>query len=537
MEEKKNRGWYFPVVFALVLIFGIYLGGKLVFYERISGDTVIRPSEYNKVNDIINYIEEYYVDTVSKEDLQEIALNELLMSLDPHSYYIPASALQTVNEPLEGSFEGVGIEFNIQTDTIMVVATISGGPAEKEGVMPGDRIVMIDDEKTTGASITNNIVFKKLRGRKGTMVKISIVRPGYDGLLHFNVFREKIPSKSVDVYFMVDDQIAYMKVSKFSATTYDEFFQAAQELRLKGMKKLIFDLRGNGGGYLDAAVNICDEFLSDGKLIVYTEGRARPREDIDATSYGILEDVQLTVLIDEWSASASEIVAGAIQDNDRGTIIGRRSFGKGLVQEQVALPDGSALRLTIARYHTPTGRCIQKSYANGVEEYMHDLFNRYAKGEFSSSDSIHLKDTLKYLTPEGKTVYGGGGIMPDIFVPLDTTGASKYLRNIIAKGHIVKYAFRFADANRKKLEDAGSPEAAMKLINTTRMMNQFVEFADSLGTKKDPIGLAISGKLLEIQIRAYIMRNIYGDTGFYPEFLQIDETYNRAVREMKGRKQ
>ncbi|HPF94116.1 MAG TPA: S41 family peptidase, partial [Tenuifilaceae bacterium] len=413
--EYKNRkkDIFYPIALALVLAVGLALGFSLKKQPGRTSLTVYPKTD--KLSSVLSYIEDQYVDTVSMDNLVESAIPTLLKNLDPHSVYIPASDLKAVNEPLDGGFDGIGITFNMPNDTIIVITTIQGGPSERMGIMPGDRIVSIDDSLVAGVNIPQDDIVKMLKGPNGTKVKVGIVRADVPEVIHFDLIRDKIPIYSIDISFMVTPDVGFIKISRFARTTYSEFVSAVDKLQEKGMKKLIIDLRGNNGGYLDAATNIANEFLPEGKLIVYTQGKARARQNIYSNAKGKCLNTHVAVLIDEFSASASEILAGALQDNDRGTVIGRRSFGKGLVQEQVMFADGSALRLTIARYYTPTGRSIQKPYEPGNEEYYYDISNRYLHGEFQEKDSIKLDDSLQFTTPMGRIVYGGGGIMPDHF--------------------------------------------------------------------------------------------------------------------------
>ena len=442
MNKNTRLAILLPILFAIVFAFGIIIGAK-VYNGNNKAFSMMNSTGNDKINNIINYIEENYVDTINRNKLVSQTVDAMLQTLDPHSTYIPEEEFKATNESLEGSFEGVGIEFNIQRDTIMVVNAIPGGPSDKLGITAGDRIIKIDGKNVAGIKISNKEVFKKLRGKKDTKVKVAILRPGNKKPAEYTIIRDKIPSKSIDTYFMINQEVGYIKLSKFSQTSYEEFMEGTQYLKKHGMKKLVFDLRGNGGGFLNTAIDISNEFLEKGKLIVYTEGRERPRHEYLAEKNGSLKDVKLMILIDEFSASASEIVSGAIQDNDRGTVVGRRSFGKGLVQEQMQLPDGSAIRLTVARYYTPTGRCIQKPYTDGVGEYYNDFSKRFSDGELENKDSIHFNKKLKYKTPKGKIVYGGGGIMPDVFIPLDTTGGSTYFSHLSTQGLINQFAFNY----------------------------------------------------------------------------------------------
>jgi carboxyl-terminal processing protease len=402
----------------------------------------------------LSAVNSLYVDSVKENNLVESAIVGMLKDLDPHSVYIPKDEVARMNEPLEGSFFGVGIQFQMLEDTLYVVQTISGCPAAKVGVLPGDRMIFIEDTLIAGVKMQNTGIMKKLRGPKGTVVRVKILRRGVPELIEFNITRDKIPIHSVDASYMMGKDVGYIKINSFGATTYQEYLEAVAKLKKTGMKDLLIDLQGNGGGYMNAATDLANEFLQQGNLIVYTEGTKQPRTSINATGRGGFSNGRLIVLIDEYSASASEIFSGAIQDWDRGVVIGRRSFGKGLVQRQLSLPDGAMIRLTTARYYTPSGRCIQKSYKDGIDKYEQDLNTRYKRGEFQHADSIHFADSLKYKTLRlARTVYGGGGIMPDVFVPLDTTNYSDYLRKIIAKGVVNKTTMQYIDKNRMAIKD------------------------------------------------------------------------------------
>ncbi|UTW64206.1 S41 family peptidase [bacterium SCSIO 12741] len=408
--NRSNAIW--PIVISLFFVGGFMLGSFNGGDASYSSAYHQMTSSRNKINQILDYVEQEYVDSTDREHLVDETIQMMLQKLDPHSYYISASELERMSEPLEGSFEGIGIQFSIQKDTIVVITPISGGPSEKKGIMAGDRIVGVDTVPVAGVNISNSRVMKLLKGKGGTQVDLQIKRPGMDELIEVEIIRDKIPIYSVDVGYMIDDNTAYIKISRFSKTTYEEFVDISRHLLRQGMENLVLDLRNNGGGFMDGAINIADEFLPEDKLIVYTEGRARSAQKYFATDRGSLEDVGLVVLIDEGSASASEILAGAIQDNDRGTIMGRRSFGKGLVQEQRKWADGSASRLTIARYYTPTGRCIQKPYGENQDEYHEDYYSRMESGELNDSTVFEFNDSLKFTTPGGKVVYGGGASCP-----------------------------------------------------------------------------------------------------------------------------
>ncbi|MGB1385139.1 MAG: S41 family peptidase [Flavobacteriales bacterium] len=424
----------------------------LPFTSQGQGDMSAQEAA-QKFGTLMRYVDQLYVDSVSVQDLTELAIVKMLEDLDPHSVYFSAEELKEADEPLNGNFEGIGVQFNIFKDTIMVVSPISGGPSERLGIRSGDRIVEVDGENAAGIGITNRDVMKLLKGPKGTVVQVGIKRDGESELLEFDIVRDKIPIYSIDAVHMVDNKIGYIKVSRFAKTTMDEFREAILTLQDQGMKDLILDLQGNGGGMLRTAIDMSDELLSGDKLLVYTEGRAFEREDTFAEYKGLFEKGRLVVLIDEASASASEIVSGAVQDWDRGLVMGRRSFGKGLVQRPMRLPDGSAVRLTVQKYYTPSGRCIQKPYDDGVEAYRKEKFERYERGELLSLDSLDLPDSLMYKTRlQEREVYGGGGILPDIFVPLDTTFNSATFSRILRKGLCSKYALEQVDADRASWE-------------------------------------------------------------------------------------
>ncbi|MDR1005997.1 MAG: S41 family peptidase [Bacteroidales bacterium] len=441
-----------------------------------------------KLNYLINYIRFNYVDSTDLAKIAEKGIISMLKELDPHSVYISKDEVQKMNEPLVGNFDGIGVSFQITDDTIRVVDVIRGGPSEKVGVMSSDKIIKVDSNMATGDSIKNDWVYKHLRGNKGTKVSITVLRAGRQEPIVFNIIRDKIPIKSIDTYFMIDKATGYIRLDRFAQKSDEELREAIADLKKQGMKDLIFDLRANGGGYLETAFRICDEFLSGKKLLVYTEGSKSPRQDLTASTKGVFEDGKLIVLIDEYSASASEIVSGAIQDWDRGVVIGRRSFGKGLVQRPMNLPDGSQIRLTTSRYYTPSGRCIQKSYAKGVEDYYNDFAKRYNHGEFRSADSITFPDSLHYYTNNKRTVYGGGGIMPDVFVPMDTARASDYLINLRSKGVFNSFAVKWAENNREKILKAYPKfEDFDKAYDKLDIMPEFVKYAKKEGVEPNNI--------------------------------------------------
>lgn len=482
----------------------------------------------------LQYVSNDYVDTVNPNRMVDDAIKRTLEELDPHSVYISKEDVQAMNEPLEGNFEGVGVEFNIMNDTLMVVNPTVGGPSEKVGIIAGDRIISIDGKTIAGIGLKNSDVFKYLRGPKGTKVNLSIKRKNISNLLDFTVTRDKIPIYSIDASYMVDKRIGYIKLSRFAATTEQEFSDATKQLKKQNMKDLILDLRGNGGGFLDAAFKLVDEFLSAGKLIVYTEGRTSPRTDFFSSStIGELEQTRLVVLIDEGSASSSEIFTGAIQDWDRGIVIGRRSFGKGLVQNQMALPDGSMIRLTVARYHTPTGRLIQKPYnSQDLEQYERELETRYKKGEFFTLDSIKLPENLKYKTlQKGKIVYGGGGIMPDIFVPLDTSTYSNYYGRLVRAGILYQYYLKWVDKNRNQLvsEYPKFDKFNKKFIVTDQMIDEMVQMAENQKIKRDDAGLAISKEEIKKQIKGLISQAIFTNGQYFEIVNQDNNTFLKAI--------
>lgn len=521
---------FLPVLLGISMAIGILIGRYLPADNDLPGQSNIR-SRNEKLNSILNIIESNYVDSVDRKDLVESAIPSILKRLDPHSVYIPAKDLARANEPLRGNFEGIGISFSTLTDTILIISTIPGGPSEKLGLLPGDKILYVNDSLVAGKHISDERVMGMLKGPKGTVAKIKVLRSGQKELLPFEITREKIPIYSVDVDYMVNDKTGYIKINTFAMTTFDEFMKGLRELKNHGMSSLILDLRGNSGGIMEAAIQVADQFLKEGQLIVYTKGRASPRSEARATGKGEFESGDLVVLIDEWSASASEILAGALQDNDRGTIIGRRSFGKGLVQEPIPFSDGSGLRLTIARYYTPTGRSIQKPYNDGFEKYYDDLNNRLIHGELEVSDSIHFSDSLKFTTPGGKIVYGGGGIMPDKFVPVDTSGVSPYFLKV--RSHIYRFALKYTEKNRDVLKKYIEPGELQKYLDKQALLDQFVQYASTNGIKKDPEGLKISGDIIHTQLEAYIARNILDNKGFYPIWEKIDTTLKYAIDFLK----
>lgn len=518
---------YFPLALAIVLAAGIYIGTKL------NGGTVTGNDPYLKIRTVLNDIQTNYVDTVNAKQLTEKTITSMLQSLDPHSDYFSADQAKAMSEPLEGNFQGVGIEYNLLRDTVAILAVVAGGPSEKAGLHAGDRLVTVDGQSITGKKMQEGDIRKKLRGPGGSTVKVGVKRSGQPGLLEFEITRGTIPINSVDVAYMIDNETGYIRLIRFAKTSYTEFMAAAAKLQKLGMKKMILDLRDNGGGFLDIAVQLADEFLPAGKMIVYTKGRAAGREDHKSTAAGSYENMPVALLINEYSASASEIIAGALQDNDRGVVVGRRSFGKGLVQNEKQLPDGSAYRLTIARYYTPVGRCIQKPYNKGIDAYMDEEHDRFKHGELLNADSIHFPDSLKYKTAGGKTVYGGGGIMPDIFVPLDTAGDTKYFNALFSKTVFGDFAFSYADSHRNELLSQGREKFISSFTIDQTLFDNFLAAADKKGITRDPDQIKRSDAQIRRYLKASIARVIWNDEGFYPIINNGDTTVQKAIANIK----
>ena len=533
-NQSKTR--YIPIIIAVSIVAGIFIGTFYAnrFSENTPGLGGIQPGT-NKLNGLLRIVNDQYVDTVDMAELVEEAMPQILNELDPHSSYIPAKDLQAVNDDLAGSFSGIGVQFTIQQDTIHISDVISGGPSEKVGLMPGDRIVEIDDSAFVGKIVTNNESMKRLKGPKGSEVKLGVFRPGEKELLHFTIIRGDIPNKSIKAAYMIDEKYGYMNIEKFGETTYPEMLIALAQLHQQNCEGLIVDLRGNTGGYMGAAIQMVNEFLPKGRLIVYTEGRKSPRENYPSNGTGSSQEMPIVILLDEGSASASEIFAGAIQDNDRGTIIGRRSFGKGLVQQPIEFNDGSAIRLTIARYYTPSGRCIQKPYNKGNDaQYNMDLLTRYEHGEFFSKDSIKQDESQIYYTSIGRPVYGGGGIMPDIFVPQDTTGITSYFTMAANRGLTIQFSFQYTDKNRQTLQKYKTGEELLKYLKTQNILEKFAQFAEGKGLKRR--------NLLMYKSKELFNRNLYGNIIYnmlnmeeYLKFLnQSDATVLKALEVLKA---
>jgi carboxyl-terminal processing protease len=529
------------VVF-LSLVAGIILGNMLTTRAVLKSGN-IELGAYSsfpgnkKVSEMLSIINSKYVDTIDVKTFTEELMADMVSKLDPHSIYIPASDLETVNSELEGSFSGIGVQFNIQNDTVMIISVVNGGPSEKVGLKAGDRIVLVNDTTFIGKSISTDKVMKKLRGPEDSKVKLSVRRNGAKELLKYTIVRGKIPVNSVDIAYMIEPGVGYIKINKFSATTYDEFMTGLEQLTKQGAKKFVIDLRENSGGLMDQAIDMVNEFLPAGELIVYSKGKAYQRYEAKSKGNGRYIKTPIVVLIDEFSASASEIFSGAIQDNDRGLIVGRRSFGKGLVQQQFDLRDGSALRLTVARYYTPSGRSIQKPYVKGrAEDYEQDILNRYLHGELDSKDSIHVADSLKFKTRKGRIVYGGGGIMPDIFVARDTTKYTRYLNQAVNKGLIYEFAFRYSDQHRAELSHYKTWKELSLYLDRQSLLTGFAAYATTKGLPADMKQLNISKQIIIGQIKAYISRNILGDNGFYPLLNADDKTVTKALEMIRKTK-
>ena len=530
--SKKSHFFWVVILVLTSLNVGFYLGNRIRF--RNPQMKVLR-SEQNKINETLEIINNNYVDTVDLKLLSESAVEKILSELDPHSSYIPAKDVETVNEDLEFSFGGIGIQFNMYSDTIIVISIISGGPAEKAGLMQFDRILTVNDSVVAGKNISQTKMLRMLRGPKNSKVKLGIQRGDNTELIDFEIVRGDIPNYTVDVSMKVSDNIGYVKISKFARSTYQEFLTAIAKLKQDGATGFIIDLRGNPGGYMESAIYVINEFLTREKLIVYTQGKAYRRSDTFSNGKGACQDAPLVVLIDEQSGSASEIFSGAIQDNDRGLIIGRRSYGKGLVQTKIDLSDKSELMLTIARYYTPSGRCIQKDYELGkAEEYSMDLENRYIHGEFYSADSIKLNEELAYQTVGGRTVYGGGGIMPDIFIPRDTTGYTSYLGSIIYSNVLYQFTLDYSDKNKEKLKTNSNYLLLHEYLRQQPLLGELTDYAAEKGIKKRPTLIEISRKLIETQMYAYIMRNYFDNEGYYSVILPDDPTVKKAIEVIKN---
>ena len=532
MSNKSTRQpIWLPLAIALAVVVGIVIGSRFNINKPVAEND-------RKINSILNLIAQDYVDTTNLHDLVELSIPEILRKLDPHTSYFSAEELKVSTDDLNGSFSGIGIQFMLDNDTIGVVEVIPGGPSEKVGIMPGDRIVTIDDSVFTGENVTNGMVLKRLRGPKGTKVKLGIKRQNTNKLLTFTVTRGDIPVNTVDAYYMIDKNTGYVKVNQFGRHTYDEFITAMASLQEEGAKRYIIDLRGNGGGFMEMALLMANEFLPADMPIVFTKGRYK-RDDGEVWSdgNGSFQDAEVAVLIDEYSASASEIFAGAMQDNDRGLIVGCRSFGKGLVQKEFILPDSSAIHLTTARYYTPSGRCIQKDYKDGVNSYNEELLNRYLHGELYSRDSMKIDKSQIFTTMNGRTVYGGGGIVPDIFVARDTSGITSYYVEVVNAGLLQRFSFNYCNNNRTALNKMEDYKQFLRMAPSDDVLiKDFVDYAAANGVAPRWYYINQSHDLIVTDLKAFIARDIFGNQAFYPILNRIDKTVQEALKALNKHK-
>ena len=536
------KKYLIPTLTVAVMALGILIGTALTQKanaQRIVYQNGMWSLQQSKVDKLLQLMEQAYVDSLNIDSITDEAMTDLVQKLDPHSSYIPKKDLEIVNSELASSFSGIGVQFSIQQDTVRIIAVISGGPSEGVGVLAGDKIITVDDSLFVGKKINNEKVMRTLRGEKGTRVKIGVLRAGSPDMLYYTITRGDIPVNSVDAKFTIEPigqnsqntwKIGCVRVNKFGETTYREFLNALADLRKQGATRYIIDLRENSGGYMEQAIRMANEFLKGGQMIVYAEGRAYPRYVAKADGSGRFKNTPLVVLIDDFSASASEIFAGAMQDNDRATIVGRRSFGKGLVQQQMPFEDGSAVRLTVARYYTPSGRCIQKPYTLGdQDDYQKELTDRWEHGEFYSADSIHFSDTTTYRTRGGRIVHGGGGIMPDVFVGRDTTLNTPWYNKCVNLAYTYQFAYQYTDRHRKQLSQYKDWQALEKHLLSQNLLQQFVAFAKEKGVEPDEAQIEKSKPLMTRLLNAYIVRNILGDDGFFPLFERDDEITKKAI--------
>lgn len=532
MRIKHNSIIWYPLVISIAIVLGIVIG-NYISTKKFTLD------KDRKINAVLNLIQSEYVDSIDVKDLVEQAIPAIIGNLDPHSYYIPASDIRAENEKLDGSMSGIGVSFFMMNDTANVDQVIPNGPAEKVGMLAGDRIISVNGESIVGGTLTAEGIRSKIRGEKGTKVRIGVKRNTSKKTLTFTITRDDIPMNTIDVSYMLDDKTGYIKIAQFGKNTYDEFFAALSKLKKDGASRYIVDLRGNPGGYMEMAILMVNEFLEQGELIVYTKGR-KEREDIQVWSddQGSFHDAQVAVLIDEYSASASEIMAGALQDNDRGLVVGRRSFGKGLVQKQIYLPDSSAIRLTIARYYTPSHRCIQKDYTLGDEDdYSKELYDRYSHGELYSADSIKVDKSKIFRTANGRIVYGGGGIVPDIFVPNDTTGVTTYYRAVANLGLLQQYVYTYVDINRDQLKNVKTVKQLMGMMPSDDALTyDFVCYARDNGVPMRWYYINLSRSLIARQLRALVIRDVLGSEEFYRYYNRTDNTVNAALKALNDGK-
>lgn len=532
MRIKHNSIIWYPLVISIAIVLGIVIG-NYISTKKFTLD------KDRKINAVLNLIQSEYVDSIDVKDLVEQAIPAIIGNLDPHSYYIPASDIRAENEKLDGSMSGIGVSFFMMNDTANVDQVIPNGPAEKVGMLAGDRIISVNGESIVGGTLTAEGIRSKIRGEKGTKVRIGVKRNTSKKTLTFTITRDDIPMNTIDVSYMLDDKTGYIKIAQFGKNTYDEFFAALSKLKKDGASRYIVDLRGNPGGYMEMAILMVNEFLEQGELIVYTKGR-KEREDIQVWSddQGSFHDAQVAVLIDEYSASASEIMAGALQDNDRGLVVGRRSFGKGLVQKQIYLPDSSAIRLTIARYYTPSHRCIQKDYTLGDEDdYSKELYDRYSHGELYSADSIKVDKSKIFRTANGRIIYGGGGIVPDIFVPNDTTGITTYYRAVANLGLLQQYVYTYVDINRDQLKNVKTVKQLMGMMPSDDALTyDFVCYARDNGVPMRWYYINLSRSLIARQLRALVIRDVLGSEEFYRYYNHTDNTVNAALKALNDGK-
>lgn len=532
MRIKHNSIIWYPLVISIAIVLGIVIG-NYISTKKFTLD------KDRKINAVLNLIQSEYVDSIDVRDLVEQAIPAIIGNIDPHSYYIPASDIRAENEKLDGSMSGIGVSFFMMNDTANVDQVIPNGPAEKVGMLAGDRIISVNGESIVGGTLTAEGIRSKIRGEKGTKVRIGVKRNTSKKTLTFTITRDDIPMNTIDVSYMLDDKTGYIKIAQFGKNTYDEFFAALSKLKKDGASRYIVDLRGNPGGYMEMAILMVNEFLEQGELIVYTKGR-KEREDIQVWSddQGSFHDAQVAVLIDEYSASASEIMAGALQDNDRGLVVGRRSFGKGLVQKQIYLPDSSAIRLTIARYYTPSHRCIQKDYTLGDEDdYSKELYDRYSHGELYSADSIKVDKSKIFRTANGRIVYGGGGIVPDIFVPNDTTGITTYYRAVANLGLLQQYVYTYVDINRDQLKNVKTVKQLMGMMPSDDALTyDFVCYARDNGVPMRWYYINLSRSLIARQLRALVIRDVLGSEEFYRYYNRTDNTVNAALKALNDGK-
>lgn len=527
-EDKGKKRSYWNLAIAVICL--VFLSAH--FFTRCNNrrELAVNDHKWDKLLLILDQIEKNYVDTINYNEIVEKVLPDVMQHLDPHSVYLPPQELEAAEESLEGNFSGIGIQFNVPNDTAIVISVIPGGPSERAGLLSGDRIIKVGGKTVAGVKMNQDSLVKRMKGPQGSEVQIEVMRDNPAELVPFTIRRDKIPVKSIDVAFMINDTLGYIKLSKFTRTSYKEFVKAMEGIQEKGMKALIFDLRDNTGGYLDQALLLSNEFLSKGDLIVYMQGIHRKRQDFFADGKGKWQDVNLYILVNEGSASSSEIFAGAIQDNDRGTIVGRRSYGKGLVQEPIYFSDKSGIRLTVARFYTPTGRCIQKPYS---EDYQYDIYERYKHGEMTVADSIKRNDSLKYTTPKGKIVYGGGGIIPDIFVPIDTVGVTDFLVAVNRKSLQMKYSIQLADQYRARLREVKTFPQLEQLISSIDIGNGFLAFAKANNVTPKPGEWEKSKEILVTQIKGLFGRySVLDDNAFYPYILRLDN-YIKAIETKK----